>query len=181
MDRDRMELAYTPTGEDFREALAAQARHTTVGRLVRIALFAPAAVALLGGALKLADGRADAADAVTAAALVALAVFAPRLQAASARRRVVRRGGARTVVVDATGVSVTDRCGTQTRTWAATPRFIETEHLFLVLNRSGSCLLILAKRGTGDPAALRTLLTRHATAAGGDTTGDRAGSPAHSG
>ncbi|MEU4115398.1 YcxB family protein [Kitasatospora sp. NPDC028055] len=156
-----MELAYTPTGEDFREAFAAQARHTTAGRLARVVWWVPAAVSLLGGALKLADGGAGVSDAVAAAAMAALALFAPRLQAALAHRRVSRRGGPRTVVVDDAGVSVTDRCGTQTRAWATLSGFVETAHLFLALNRSGSCLLILAKRGTSDPDALRALLARH--------------------
>ncbi|MGW2255672.1 YcxB family protein [Kitasatospora sp. NPDC001660] len=161
-----MELAYTPTGEDFREAFAAQARHATVGRAVRVVWWVPAAVSLLGGALKLADGEAGAPDMVMAVALVALAVYAPRLQAASAHRRVTRRGGPRTVVVDGAGVTVTDQCGTQTRAWATLSGFVETEHLFVVLNRSGSCLLILAKRGTADPDALRALLARHAVPVG---------------
>ncbi|MFI2607598.1 YcxB family protein [Kitasatospora sp. NPDC018619] len=174
MEQGRMELAYTPTGGDFREALAAQARHTAVGRVARVVWWLPAAVSLLGGALKLADGEAGAPDAVLAVVLVALAVYAPRLRAASAHRRVARRGGPRTVLVDGAGVTVTDRCGTQSRAWATLSGFVETEHLFVVLNRSGSCLLILAKRGTADPAALRALLARHTTPIGAPAPADPA-------
>lgn len=169
-----MELAFTPTDEDFREAFAAQARHTTAGRAARVLWWVPAAVSLLGGALKLADGGAGASDAVMALALVALAVYAPRLQAASAHRRVSRRGGPRTVVVDGAGVSVTDRCGTQTRAWSTLSGFVETEHLFLALTRRGACLLILAKRGTPDPDALRALLARHAAHVGRPAPADPA-------
>ncbi|MQS16331.1 hypothetical protein F7Q99_29995 [Streptomyces kaniharaensis] len=67
------------------------------------------------------------------------------------------------MVVDGAGVTVIDRCGTQTRAWAMLSGFVETKHLFVVLNRSGSCLLILANCGTADPDALRA---RHAAPVG---------------
>ncbi|MER7845659.1 YcxB family protein [Kitasatospora sp. NPDC096077] len=163
MEQDRTELAYTPTGEDFREAFAAQARHTTVGRAVRIAWWAAAGFAVLGCATDLADGRVEAASALPAVVLVTLAALAPRLQVRSAQRRVARRGP-RTVLVDGTGVSVVDGRGTVALPWARVPRLLETENLFLVLNRSGSCLMVLPKRAAADPDALRALLARHTTA-----------------
>ncbi|MER7585833.1 hypothetical protein, partial [Kitasatospora sp. NPDC097691] len=60
MDQERMELAYAPTDEDFREAIAAHARHTTVGRVVRVAVWVPAAFAALGCAAPRGGGLAPA-------------------------------------------------------------------------------------------------------------------------
>ncbi|MFD8705343.1 hypothetical protein ACFV1W_22465 [Kitasatospora sp. NPDC059648] len=161
MEQERVELAYAPTAEDFREALAAQARHTTLGRLSRLLVWAPAAVAALGCALKAASGGAGAADAVPVAALAALALAAPHYQVFAARRRAVRRGGAYRAVVDGAGVSVTDARGTRVLPWARVPRSLETEYQFVLLNRSGNCFLTLPKRGTSSPEALRALIARH--------------------
>ncbi|MBO1418049.1 hypothetical protein [Streptomyces sp. FH025] len=167
MEQDRVELAYALTGEDFQEAFAAQARHTLAGRLARIAMWVPAAMAVLGGAAKAADGEAGAGDAVLLAALVALALLAPRLQLRSAQGRAARRGGDYRAVVDAAGVSVTDARGVRALTWSSLPRFLETEHLFVALNRSGTCVMLLPKRATPAPGALRALLARHATPVAG--------------
>ncbi|MFD8787053.1 YcxB family protein [Kitasatospora sp. NPDC059599] len=183
MEQERVELAYAPTAEDFREAFAAQARHTTAGRLVRVLVWVPAVIAALGGVLKAADGEAGVPDALTAAALVALALLAPRYQVFSAQRRAARRGGEYRAVVDATGVSVTDARGTRVLPWTRVPRSLETERLFVVLNSSGNCLLTLPKRGTSSPDALRALIARHTTpvvrAAGGAAC-DAADQAAHS-
>ncbi|MER7765721.1 YcxB family protein [Kitasatospora sp. NPDC096140] len=167
MDQERMELAYAPTGEDFREAIAAHARHTTVGRVVRVAVWVPAAVAALGCALGAASGATRLSDVGLVALLAATALFAPRSQVLSAHRRAQRRGGRYRAVVDGTGVSVTDARGTRVMPWARVPRSLETEHLFVVLNRSGNCLVVLPKRATSAPDALRALLARHTTPAGG--------------
>ncbi|MFE6050580.1 YcxB family protein [Kitasatospora sp. NPDC056446] len=178
MEQDRVELAYAPTAEDFREALAAQARHTVLGRLVRVAAWVPAGICALGSALKAADGQAGATDAVLLAALVALAVLLPRYQAFSAQRRAARRGGEYRAVVDGSGVSVTGARGTRVLPWARVPRFLETERLFVVLNRSGNCFLVLPKRGTPSPDALRELIARHAAPVVPGVPAARAAGPA---
>ncbi|MFJ9844191.1 hypothetical protein ACIRYZ_27790 [Kitasatospora sp. NPDC101155] len=177
MDQERVELAYRPTGEDFREAIA-QTRRTLAGWLPRIAPSAMAAFTAFGLAAKLADGQPVGSDAVTLAALMALVMFTPRLQVMLAQRRAARRGGEYRAVVDGSGVSVTDGIGIRTLSWTAGLRFAETRNLFVVLNRSGTCLLVLPKRGTPAPDALRALLTRHATPIGRQVDNDR---PANSG
>ncbi|MER7583834.1 YcxB family protein, partial [Kitasatospora sp. NPDC097691] len=138
------------------------------------------AFAALGCAAKAATGAAQLSDVLLVALLAATALFAPRSQVLSAQRRAKRRGGRYRAVVDASGVNVTDARGTRVLPWARVPRSLETEHLFVVLNRSGNCFVVLPKRGTSSPGALRALLARHTAPAGG--SGARAaGSAAHSG
>ncbi|GAB7188759.1 hypothetical protein ATKI12_8590 [Kitasatospora sp. Ki12] len=163
MDQARMELAYAPTAEDFREAMAAQARHTSLGRLSRVVVWVPAVVAVLGCAATAMTGGVGASDAVLVAVLAALALLAPRYQVSAASRRARRRGGEYRAVVDVTGVSVTDARGTRALGWERVPRSLETERLFVVLDRSGNCFLVLPKRGTSSPDALRALIARHTT------------------
>ncbi|MFJ8623414.1 YcxB family protein [Kitasatospora sp. NPDC093550] len=179
MQQERMELAYAPTGEDFREAMAAHARHTALGRVVRVVVWLPAAFAALGCAAKAATGTAQLSDVPLVALLTATALFAPRAQVLSAQRRAQRRGGRYRAVVDGSGVSVTDARGTRVMPWARVPRSLETEHLFVVVNRSGNGLVVLPKRAASSPDALRALLARHTTPAG--RAAGSAGSAVHSG
>ncbi len=104
MERERVEPAYELTAEDFREAFAAQARHTVVGRLTRVVPWAIVGFSALGSALKAADGQVGGADAVLPAALVAPALFLPRWRVASASRRAAERGERRAVAAEAVEV-----------------------------------------------------------------------------
>ncbi|MEV7774621.1 YcxB family protein [Kitasatospora sp. NPDC086791] len=162
-DQERVELAYAPTAEDFREAFAAQARHTTAGLLMRVLVWVPAVISGLGGVLNAVDGQAGVSDVLATAAFVALALFVPRYQLLSAQRRVARRGGEYRAVVDTAGVRVTDARGTRDLSWARLSRSLETESQFVVLSGSGNCLITLPKRGTSSPDALRALIARHTT------------------
>ncbi|MFE4975962.1 YcxB family protein [Kitasatospora sp. NPDC056651] len=166
MEQERVELVYELTAEDLRESFAAQARHTVAGRLARIAPWAIAGFSALGCALEAADGRMAAGDVVVTVALVALALFLPRWQLVSARRRAARRGERR-AVVDGSGLSVTDHRGSNALTWTKLTRFMETERLFVLLSRGGNCFVALPKRAAADPGALRALLERHTSAGGG--------------
>ncbi len=159
---ERVELAYTLTVEDFREALAARTRATPAGRRGRLLLYVVLVCCLVSGALTLAGkGSVDTPLVVMAVAIV-LAMFGlPHLQARQFHRLTAEKGefGA---VVDHAGVTITNRHSTSTLTWQAAPRYVETPQLFVLLSgdKNASCLTILPKRGTAEPDRLGALLDR---------------------
>ncbi|MFE4517099.1 YcxB family protein [Kitasatospora sp. NPDC056783] len=165
MERERVELVYELTAGDLRESFAAQVRHTVAGRLARLVPWAIAGFSALGCVLRAAGGELEAGDVVVTVALVALALFLPRWQLASACRRAARRGERR-AVVDGGGLSVTDSRGGNALPWTKLTRFMETERLFVLLGRGGNCFVALPKRAAADQGALRALLERHTSAGG---------------
>lgn len=163
---ERIELVYTPTVEDFREALAARSRATRAGRRHRLFLNLIAAGTVLVGALKIAIGEEiDSSLVAVLVAAVGLILVLPRLQAAQFHRLAADKGEFK-VTVEATGVTIANRHSTSTLAWQAAPYHVETPGLFVLLSadKNNACLSILPKRGTDDPDGLRALLARYASA-----------------
>ncbi|WP_316524477.1 YcxB family protein [Kitasatospora brasiliensis] len=163
---ERIELAYTPTMGDYQEALAARARSTRSGRRTRKGLYVVAACAVIGAASGLAKGEGiDAPGVISLLVGAAFLLLVPRLQARQFHRLAADKGEFH-VTVEASGVTIANRQSSSTLTWQATPSYVETPGLFVLLSgdKSNACLSILPKRGTADPDRLRALLAEHATA-----------------
>ncbi|MFE4977917.1 YcxB family protein [Kitasatospora sp. NPDC056651] len=162
---ERIELTYTPTSGDMREALAARTRSTRAGRRGRVLLYVVVGCAVLATVSGFAtrDG-VDVPAVVMLVVGVALLRMMPWLQARQFHRLAADKGEFR-VTVEASGVTVANRHSSNTLTWQATPRYLETPRLFVLLSgdRNNSCLTVLPKRGTADPDRLRALLARYAT------------------
>ncbi|MFJ7905968.1 YcxB family protein [Kitasatospora sp. NPDC096204] len=163
---ERIELAYTPTAADFREALAARSRTTRAGRRTRMLTYVVGVCCLLAGTIELAGGEGvDTSLVVMVVAVLFLIVGVPRLQASQFHRLAAQKGEFK-VAVEAAGVTIANHHSTSTLTWQAAPYYVETPGLFVLLSadKNNSCLTILPKRGTADPDGLGALLARHASA-----------------
>lgn len=163
---ERVELAYTPTVADFREALAARSRATRAGRRQRAFLYLLVVCGPLIAALDLSTGKGIGFPPVfMVLAALALLLWLPRLQAGQFHKLTADKGEF-TATVAASGVTITNRHSTSTLTWQAVPHHVETPGLFVLLSndKNNSCLAVLPKRGTADPDRLRAVLDRHAPA-----------------
>lgn len=166
-----VELSYTPTVEDFREALTARSKAATSARRARVLLTVAFGCALVGTALSLLSG--GTVDPPVVVMLVSLAVVLlglPWLQARQFHKLAAGKGEYR-VVVDLSGVTVVTAEASSTLTWKAAPRYAETAGLFVLLSgdRNASCITLLPKRGLADRAdadRLRNILDEHLTRVG---------------
>ncbi|WP_063749019.1 hypothetical protein [Streptomyces sp. NRRL B-24484] len=160
---ERVELAYTLTVEDFRQALRARAKVSAAARRQRVLFPLIAAFAVVAGGLSLAQGEGVPVPLVAMLLAVAFAlVGVPWLQARQFHRLTADKGEFR-VVADSTGITVANLHSTTTLAWAAAPRHVETHELFVLFSgdKNASCLTVLPKRGTDDVDGLRALLARH--------------------
>ncbi|MFJ6772574.1 YcxB family protein [Kitasatospora sp. NPDC091257] len=161
-----VEVRYTPTAADFREAFAAWDRRTVAGRRSRRAVYTVAAggtavaglLAVLGGTVLLL-----AALLVMVALLVVLAGPGTRV------RRVTRAAadkGEFRVLLDDDGVVVSTEASVTEFSWPEQRYYLETPRLFLLLtgNEETGVLTMLPKRGADDLRGLGELIDRHATA-----------------
>ncbi|MFD5436725.1 YcxB family protein [Kitasatospora sp. NPDC127067] len=161
-----VEVRYTPTAADFREAFAAWDRHTVVGRRSRRAVYTVAVggtavaglLAVLGGTVLLL-----AALLVVVVLLVVLAGPGTRV------RRVARAAedkGEFRVLLDDDGVVVSTEASVTEFAWPEQRYYLETPRLFLLLsgNEEAGVLTMLPKRGADDLRGLGELIDRHATA-----------------
>ncbi|MGW7447275.1 YcxB family protein [Kitasatospora sp. NPDC054795] len=161
-----VEVRYTPTAADFREALAAWDRRTVAGRRGRRAMYTVAvggtAVAglpvVLGGPALL-----PVALLVVIALLVVLAVPWTRVRRAT---RAAEDKGEFRVLLDDDGVVVSTEASVTEFAWPEQRYYLETPRLFLLLsgNEEAGVLTVLPKRGADDLRGLGELIDRHATA-----------------
>ncbi|NYV74690.1 YcxB family protein [Streptomyces sp. UH6] len=152
---DRMDLRYTPTARDFREAHRAHARSTRAGRR-RLAVTLVLTVAVMAVGIR--GGSVTVLSLLMGAAYLFFAlVFLPRAQAGRAAARAAEGGGQR-VRIDPTGVRVTAGGEQRRFAWPEIARHLETPRLFLLIgaDRDQPCLAVLPKEGSGD--RLRALL-----------------------
>lgn len=161
-----VEVRYTPTAEDFREAFAAWERCTAAGRRSRRAVYTVAVggtavvglLAVLGGTvLRL------LALLVAVVLLVVLAGPATRVRRVT---RTAREKGEFRVLLDDQGVVVSTEASVTEFAWSEQRYYLETPRLFLLLKGSEETgvLTMLPKRGVDDLRGLAELIDRHATA-----------------
>jgi hypothetical protein len=151
----RMDIRYTPTVRDFREAHRAHARATSAGRR-RLAVTLALTVAVMAVGIR--GGSVTVLSLLMGAAYLFFALVAlPRAQAGRAAAKAAEEGGQR-VRLDATGVRVTAGGEERRFAWTEIARHLETPRLFLLIgaDRAQSCVAVLPKEGSGD--RLRTLL-----------------------
>lgn len=164
-DQNAVELVYEPTVRDYTQALRARLRASRSGRLQRWLPGLLAVLAALDAALLISGGDQDhwsASVIVWAPLLAVLIAITPWLQARQVHRLAARQGTFRAVVTE-TGVSMTSEAASATLSWAATPRYAETEEVFVLLSgdRKAVGVTVLPKRGVQDPAGadrLRAIL-----------------------
>lgn len=181
----RLELSYSPTAGDFREALAARSKVSVSARRLRLLTVVGIAFAIVaGGASWWKDGRVEAPLVVMLVGFLLIRSGVPRLQARQFHRLSVARGAYR-ADVDDSGVSISTEQTSSTLTWQAAPRYVETPRLFVLMSgdKNASCLTLLPKRGASGPAdvdRLRTVLDQHLPAGVRPSGVSRAGGPLRS-
>ncbi|MFI2607472.1 hypothetical protein [Kitasatospora sp. NPDC018619] len=162
---ESVEVRYTPTAADFREAFAARARHTVAGRRARRAGFTLGAVALAGaGLLALVGGVA-----LLPAVVLVLGALAVASQPWRLVRRVVRLAadkGEFRILLDEYGVAVGTAEAVTELSWPEQRYHLETPRMFLLLggDEETGVLTMLPKRGVEDVRALRELVERYSVA-----------------
>ncbi|MGD3109447.1 YcxB family protein [Streptomyces sp. YGL11-2] len=127
-----------------------------------------AAAVCLAGAVVLSLGKDGSVDLRLVVGLVVFSLLAlgqSRLQARSFHRLAASKGEQH-IVVDESGVSVSTSQATNTHTWQATPRYVETPGMFLLLSgdENASTMTLLPKRGLSaadDTDRLRAVLDQH--------------------
>ncbi|MEU8526861.1 MULTISPECIES: YcxB family protein [Streptomyces] len=174
--QDRVELAYVPELADSVGAIRARGKATPAGRLQNgVGLIA--AVGALYSLVVSFDGPggrpAYASVFVCLLALVfilGLMVLTPTLQGRQVHRLYASQGEFRTVVDDATGLTLMARDIDMTYRWPLMSRYTETDDLFVMMSpdKNGVGLVVLPKRGlaTGDADRLRAILDRRSQRAG---------------
>ncbi|SHL39399.1 MULTISPECIES: YcxB family protein [Streptomyces] len=169
----KIELSYTPTVEDFKEALGARARTSKSARRTRWLLAATGVCLTVATVLGLAQkGRLDVPLIVGLAVFVVILLGQTGLQARSFHRLAAAKGEQR-IVVDESGVTVSTAQATHSLSWPATPRYVETPGIFLLLSgdENASTMTLLPKRGLGaatDVDRLRAVLDQYSVRAGAE-------------
>ncbi|MFE7527135.1 hypothetical protein ACFU7Y_15605 [Kitasatospora sp. NPDC057542] len=161
-----VEVRYTPTAADFREAFAAWARRTVAGRRARRATYVMAAGATAGAGLLAVVGGVALLPAVLLAVFALLVVLAlPGLRVRRVMRVVADKGEFR-VVLDDYGVVVSTAASVTELGWPDQCYHLETPGMFLLLGGSEETgvVTMLPKRGTEDVRRLGELIDRHAAA-----------------
>ncbi|MFD7918159.1 YcxB family protein [Streptomyces sp. NPDC059740] len=163
----QVRLVYQLTRRDWREALAARARVSRAARWQRRLLLVCLAsvVCCYAALLIVAPERFTVQAAVAPVAFLLALLVLPRLRAAQLHR-LTERNGALTVVAAADGLHVAHRLAAGHNSWQATPRYVETARLFVLLSGdpNASHLVALPKAGVQDPGgpdALRAVLDGH--------------------
>lgn len=168
-----VELVYRLTPQDMAYGLDARARATRAGRRVRRLLVLLGVLLPLTGALELWRGDRTSTGAVSVALGVAawvLRFFGTRLTARGLKGLLAKAGEVRTTV-DEAGVRLV-AADTDTRIgWRLQPRYVETEHVFVMLSddKKSLGLTVLPKRGAPDPAdidRIRSIFDRNLTRIG---------------
>ncbi|MFG2910485.1 hypothetical protein ACGF13_36245 [Kitasatospora sp. NPDC048286] len=161
-----VEVRYTPTAADFREAFAVLARHTAPGRRSRSARRTVSAGAAAGAGLLALVGGAALLPAALLLVCALWALFAPsRIQARRVVRKVADKGEFR-VLLDECGVVVSHEASDTLLGWPEQRYFLETRELFLLLAgaEEPGVVTVLPKRGVEDVRGLGQLIGRHAEA-----------------
>ncbi|MGW7486180.1 YcxB family protein [Streptomyces sp. NPDC054786] len=167
----RVELSYTPTVEDFREALSARAKVSVSFRRTRLLMAFVALCMVSVVVLSWAgDDYGDLLPAVMGLVFLLVLLGQTRMQAKSLHRLAAAKGEQR-IVADETGVTVATQQGTTSLTWQAAPRYVETPGLFVLLSgdKNASGLTLLPKRGASGPVdadRLRALLDQRLSRVG---------------
>ncbi|MEV7188891.1 hypothetical protein [Kitasatospora sp. NPDC093102] len=158
-----VEVRYTPTAADFREAFATWARRTVAGRRARRGTYVMAAGATAGAGLLAVVGGVALLPAAVLVVLALLVVLAQsRVRVRRVMRRVADKGEFR-VVLDDYGVVVSTAVAVTELGWPDQCYHLETPGMFLLLGGSEETgvLTMLPKRGTEDVRRLRELIDRH--------------------
>ncbi|MFE4513980.1 hypothetical protein ACFRMQ_07235 [Kitasatospora sp. NPDC056783] len=160
-----VEVRYTPTAADFREARAAWDRHTAAGRRARRGRYTIAACPAVLSALLGAAGWAGPLPGVLMLGALLLLLAPPRLQLRRVTRLAADKGEFR-VLVDDYGVVVENEDSVTELGWPEQRYHLETPGLLLLLGGSEETgvLTMLPKRGIEDVRRLEELIDRHATA-----------------
>ncbi|WP_406395447.1 hypothetical protein [Streptomyces sp. NBC_00887] len=168
VERGAVELRFRLTARDCTNALRARSRVSADGRrsrLLGVLLLVLAAVLV---ALEAGLGVDFPLPMYALAGITGPLMFlTPWLMARQVWGYVKRQGEAR-VRVDEDGVTVTMDHSSGSSGWAAQPRYLETDELFVLLSddRNATAVTLLAKRGADGPTAvdrLRGILDRHLT------------------
>ncbi|MEU3572154.1 hypothetical protein AB0E96_27570 [Kitasatospora sp. NPDC036755] len=160
-----VEVRYTPTAADFREARAAWTRHTAEGRRGRRNMYVVASGATVSAGLLALVGGVALLPAVLLAALALLMFTMPRRRVRRVTRMAADKGEFR-VLLDGQGVVVSSEESVTQLAWAEQRYFLETPGLFLLMggDEETRVLTLLPKRGIADVRELCELIDRHATA-----------------
>ncbi|MEU4849974.1 YcxB family protein [Streptomyces gilvosporeus] len=168
----RIELSYTPTVEDFHEALGARAKASKSARRTRWLLAAATFFLAASAVLKFVkDGSVDVPVVAGFTVLVLLGLGGQTRLHARSFHRLAATKGEQHIVIDDSGVTVSTAHATHTLTWQATPRYAETPGMFLLLSgdKNASTMTLLPKRGLGtaaDTDRLRAVLDQHSSHVG---------------
>ncbi|WP_044367347.1 YcxB family protein [Streptomyces natalensis] len=170
----RIELSYTPTVEDFQEALGARAKASKSARRTRWLMAATAFCLTAAAVLKITkDGSVDIPLVVGLIVFALLALGGQTRLHARSFHRLAAAKGEQHIVIDDSGVTVSTAHATNTLTWQATPRYAETPGMFLLLSgdENASTMTLLPKRGlstAADTDQLRAVLDQHSNHVGAE-------------
>ena len=162
-----VELVYRTTVDDMTEALRARARHTTQGRVARVARGVGAVLLGIGIATVITTrgGMREPWMLVVAGLAVSFVYFrAPVMQAKQLQKLFDKQGEHRVVAISMPTANSTTTLG-----WQMYPRYLETQGLFVLLSgdKGATGLAVLPKRGvTGGPYEvdrLRNVFDQHLT------------------
>ncbi len=164
---ERVELVYTPTRDELTQAFKERAKITAERWMRKLAPFMVvgcAAVVVID--LVLGDGLNT--NMLIGAALFGGAAYGLPVLVGHQAHKMTARTGEHRVVVDPDGWTLTHGTASGHNTWLATPRYAETDDVFVLLSgdKYAACVYALPKRGIqspADPDTLRALLDRHIT------------------
>ncbi|MEU1285182.1 YcxB family protein [Kitasatospora sp. NPDC005856] len=161
-----VEVRYTPTAADFREAFAAWGRRTAAGRRAWRARYMVAAGATVAAGLLAVVGGMALLPAVPLVLFALLTVFVslrPRVRRVA---RVAADKGEFRVLLDDYGVVVDTAASVTELGWPEQRYYLETPGLFLLMagSEDTGVVTMLPKRGVEDVRQLGELIERHAVA-----------------
>ncbi|MFD8633336.1 YcxB family protein [Streptomyces sp. NPDC059533] len=160
-----VELAYRITTKDLAEAVRLRDSKTAAGRRRRWLFPVTGVLSLLLAALAIAgdESAVKVTGFLTAGVMMTVfALFGPRIQARAFRGLLEKAGDCHTVV-DGSGVLAKTATTESRISWAAQPRYAETDGAFVMLSddKGAVAMTVLPKRGLRHPAdvdRLRALL-----------------------